>query len=69
MGGEDDDFLFKKSVLRFREALEGDDFAESLLGRVEFGGETGHGLVELSSEGGFFVILCVVAGEDRSWGG
>ncbi len=64
MSGEDDDFLAGESVFGLREALVGDDFAESLRGGVGGWGEVRHGFVELLGEGGFSVVLKVVSGEE-----
>ena len=57
MGGENDNVMAVEGVFGLRKALVGDDFAEGGVGRVFFGSEEGHGLVELLREGGLRVVL------------
>ena len=48
--------------------MEGDNFAESLVSGVDFRGEERHGFIEFRGEGGEFVVLKMILGEEFSGG-
>lgn len=57
MGGQNYYVLIVKIVFWFRKVLVSDDFAESLVGRVDVWGEERHGFVKFGGESGSGVVL------------